>query len=104
MRKKYRHLDRIELFSNQKIDVDFINSLFSQYSGEIIKFAKFNQMEGYDQYILLTKQQTVNKNITLVNVYWRNQRVFGVRVDKENLTLYFMNDVINRLYMDYVNE
>lgn len=68
-----------------------------EYRGEIYKYAS----KGINRY-LATLENTVNKNILLVNVYLNGKRVSGTRINKDKLTYFEINDILMRAYWEFV--
>lgn len=86
----------MQLFSDldNSVDVDF------SYSGDRYRYCKLKS-DGSCR-VLLTLTDTINRDIKLVNVYLYDKRIFGVRLHKDNITLYETEDIINRVYWEYI--
>jgi hypothetical protein len=100
-KRKYKHQDRAELYDS--LDLDYIGNYFTDWSGQAVKLVSFRAERECDKYVLVTKKKTVNKDMVLLNLYWRDQRVFGVRVSKETYSMIRVNDAILAFYSEYLH-
>lgn len=76
-------------YGNSDFEVDF------PVKGEIIKKIVVSGL-----YIVITKESTINADIILLNIYVNKKRNRGVRVKEENLTFFYISDIINRVLFD----